>query len=164
MNKILNIENLNYEELEIIDIQDSSNYTMDIEVENDHYYQLSNGIISHNSVSILLQTTSGIEPVFSIYYKRRRKLSSNSDIKVDFIDDLGDKWEEYNVIHPRFKDWYNVYCSVKNAENEKIAFHNPNSIIIDRSSELDHLSNKEMDELIKLSPYYKATANDLNWE
>ena len=116
------------------------------------------------SVSILLQTTSGIEPVFSIYYKRRRKLSSNSDIKVDFIDDLGDKWEEYNVIHPRFKDWYNVYCSVKNDENEKIAFHNPNSIIIDHSSELEHLSNKEMDELIKLSPYYKATANDLNWE
>lgn len=122
MNKILNIENLNYEELEIIDIQDSSNYTMDIEVENDHYYQLSNGIISHNSVSILLQTTSGIEPVFSIYYKRRRKLSSNSDIKVDFIDDLGDKWEEYNVIHPRFKDWYNVYCSVKMLKMKKLLF------------------------------------------
>jgi ribonucleoside-diphosphate reductase alpha chain len=52
------------------------------------------------SVSIMSQTSSGIEPVFRNSYTRRRKLSHNeTDIKADFVDDLGDKWTEYEVFH-----------------------------------------------------------------
>ena len=55
--------------------------TMDIEVENDHYYTLKNGIVSHNTVSLLTQTTSGIEPLFLPFYKRRRKINPNDILK-----------------------------------------------------------------------------------
>ena len=66
------------------------------------------------SVSICTQTTSGIEPVFMVSYKRRRKVNPNDkNVDVSFTDDVGDAWEEYNVFHPKFEVWlkekgYNV--------------------------------------------------------
>ena len=99
------------------------------------------------SVSLLTQTSSGVEPVFSIYYKRRRKLNDH-DKNVNFIDDVGDKWEEYNVIHLRFLEWYNIYCKNNNIEKKNIEL----------------ISNVELEELIKLSPYHNACAPNINWK
>ena len=62
----LSLIDVDYDEVEILDIKDSKNYTMDIEVEKEHYYTLKNGIVSHNSVSIMTQTTSGIEPAYLV--------------------------------------------------------------------------------------------------
>lgn len=59
------------------------------------------------SISIETQTSSGIEPLFMLSYMRRRKLNSD-DEKVDFIDQNGDKWQEYEVIHPKLKLWMEV--------------------------------------------------------
>ncbi len=61
------------------------------------------------SLSILAQTSSGIEPVFMLSYKRRRKVNPNDpDAKVDFVDDMGDAFEEFTVYHPRLKDWMKI--------------------------------------------------------
>ena len=58
------------------------------------------------SVSICTQTTSGIEPVFMVSYKRRRKVNPNDkNVDVTFVDEVGDSWEEYNVFHPKFVEW-----------------------------------------------------------
>ena len=96
------------------------------------------------TVSICTQTTSGIEPVFMVSYKRRRKVNPNDkNAKVSFTDPEGNSFEEYNVFHPKFITWlevngYNVE-EVKNYEDEKLQ------------------------EIIAKSPYYKATANDIDW-
>lgn len=62
------------------------------------------------SVSICTQTTSGIEPVFSLSYKRRKKINPNdpTNPNVDFVDDLGDKWQEFTVYHHNFQEWMKV--------------------------------------------------------
>ena len=57
------------------------------------------------SVSILTQTTSGIEPLFQMSYKRRKKINNELNEKVDFVDDSGDKWQEFEVLHPKIKEW-----------------------------------------------------------
>jgi ribonucleoside-diphosphate reductase alpha chain len=94
------------------------------------------------TTSLMTQTTSGIEPVFLPVYKRRRKVNPNDkDAHVDFIDDLGDSWEEYIVFHHKFKVWMeaNGYDTTK------------------------RYSQDEMDEIVKQSPYYGATSNDVDW-
>lgn len=94
------------------------------------------------TTSLMTQTTSGIEPVFMPVYKRRRKVNPNDkNIRVDFIDEVGDSFEEYIVFHHKFITWMEVngYNSTKN------------------------YSNEEIDELVAKSPYYKATSNDINW-
>jgi ribonucleotide reductase alpha subunit len=89
------------------------------------------------SVSCLTQTTSGIEPAFMLSYKRRRKINpQDGDVSIDFIDDLGDKWQEYNVYHHKFKEWMAV----------------------------SHVSDEEVDMAIEHSPYAGATANEINWK
>jgi len=94
------------------------------------------------SVSLMTQTTSGIEPVFLVAYKRRRKINPNDkNIKVQFIDESGDSWEEYPVFHHHFKTWMKV---------------NNYDLNINYSKE-------ELTELVKKSPYWKATSNDVNW-
>lgn len=94
------------------------------------------------STSLLSQTTSGIEPVFMPVYKRRRKVNPNDkDVRIDFIDEVGDSWEEYVVFHHKFKQWMEVNG-------------------IDSSK---NFTNEEIDELISQSPYYKATSNDVDW-
>ncbi|HLT65178.1 MAG TPA: adenosylcobalamin-dependent ribonucleoside-diphosphate reductase, partial [Flavobacterium sp.] len=94
------------------------------------------------STSILSQTTSGIEPVFMPVYKRRRKVNPNDkEVRVDFVDEVGDSWEEYVVFHHKFKMWMDVNG-------------------IDSSK---NYSQEEINELIEKSPYYKATSNDVDW-
>lgn len=94
------------------------------------------------TTSLMTQTTSGIEPVFLPVYKRRRKVNPNDkDVHIDFVDEVGDSWEEYVVFHHRFKQWMEVNG-------------------IDTSK---NYSQKELDELVKKSPYYKATSNDVDW-
>ena len=97
------------------------------------------------SVSILTQTTSGIEPVFSIFYKRRRKVNPNDKtVKISFVDELGDAWEEYNVFHPKFLTWL------------EINGYSINDII-------SNFSDDKINELIQQSPYYHATSADVDW-
>ena len=94
------------------------------------------------STSILSQTTSGIEPVFMPVYKRRRKVNPNDkEVRVDFVDEVGDSWEEYVVFHHKFKMWMEV-----NGIDTSINY-----------------SNEEINELIEKSPYYKATSNDVDY-
>jgi ribonucleoside-diphosphate reductase alpha chain len=94
------------------------------------------------STSLMSQTTSGIEPVFMPVYKRRRKVNPNDkEVRVDFVDEVGDSWEEYVVFHHKFKQWMEV-----------------NGIDTTKN-----YSNDEINELIEKSPYYKATSNDVDW-
>ncbi|MDG4951249.1 adenosylcobalamin-dependent ribonucleoside-diphosphate reductase [Weeksellaceae bacterium KMM 9724] len=61
------------------------------------------------TLSMLAQTSSGIEPVFMLGYKRRRKINSAADdAKVTFVDDMGDSWEEFDVFHPKLNEWMKV--------------------------------------------------------
>ena len=94
------------------------------------------------TTSLMSQTTSGIEPVFLPVYTRRRKVNPNDkDVKIDFVDENGDSWEEYVVFHHKFVTWMeaNGYSTTKRYTNE------------------------EIDEMVAKSPYYKATSNDVDW-
>jgi len=96
------------------------------------------------SVSICTQTTSGIEPVFMVSYKRRRKVNPNDkNVVVNFVDDLGDSWEEFNVFHPKFLKWLKM-----------------NNYNVD---EVKLMSDADLNGIIAKSPYYKATSNDIDW-
>ena len=96
------------------------------------------------SVSICTQTSSGIEPVFAVNYKRRRKVNPNDkNVKVSFTDDIGDAWEEYIVFHPKFEVWL------------KTKGYDP--------EEVKEFDDKSLSKLIKESPYDKATSNDIDW-
>ena len=100
------------------------------------------------SLSTQTQTTSGIEPVFMISYRRRRKIDKNSGIKPDFIDKTGDCFIEFNVVHNKFIVWYSVY--------KNITFN-------EAKLTLEKMSDSEINEVIKLSPYFNATAMDCDW-
>ena len=96
------------------------------------------------TTSIMTQTTSGIEPVFQPVYKRRRKVNPNDkNVHVDIVDEVGDSFEEYVVFHHKFITWMNANGHA----------YDPNH----------RYTNEEIDELVALSPYYKATANDVDW-
>jgi len=61
------------------------------------------------SVSTLTQTSSGIEPAYLLKYTRRKKLTENDiDGRVDFVDSVGDRWQEYDVYHHGYQQWMNV--------------------------------------------------------
>ena len=94
------------------------------------------------TTSILTQTTSGIEPVFLPVYKRRRKVNANDkEVRVDFVDESGDAFEEYVVYHPKFITWMNI----KGIEVK------------------DNYTQEQIDEIVAKSPYYTATSNDVDW-
>jgi len=94
------------------------------------------------TTSLMAQTTSGIEPVFMPMYKRRRKVNpSEGKAKVDFVDENGDSWEEYVVFHHKFRTWMEA-----------------NGHSVHRE-----YSNEQLEDLVAKSPYYKATANDVDW-
>ena len=94
------------------------------------------------TTSLMTRTSSGIEPVFMPVYKRRRKVNPNdAKVRVDFVDESGDAFEEYIVYHPRFITWMKV-----------------NGIEI-----RPDYTQEELDSLVARSPYYKATANDVDW-
>ena len=100
------------------------------------------------SLSTQTQTTSGIEPVFMISYRRRRKIDKNSGIKADFVDKTGDAFIEFNVVHHKFVEWYSVYMEIS-FDEAKLT--------------LEKMSDSEINEVIKLSPYFNATAMDCDW-
>ncbi|HRH58713.1 MAG TPA: adenosylcobalamin-dependent ribonucleoside-diphosphate reductase [Chitinophagales bacterium] len=94
------------------------------------------------TTSLMSQTSSGIEPVFLPVYKRRRKVNPNDkNVRIDFVDEVGDSWEEYVVFHHRFKEWMEV-----NGYNTNRNF-----------------TQEELDELVKKSPYHLATSNDVDY-
>jgi len=96
------------------------------------------------TVSIMTQTTSGIEPVFAVNYKRRRKINpSDVNTKIDETDAEGSNWKVYYVFHHKFENW----LKLNGYKPEKIG----------------ELPEKELNEIIQKSPYYKATAMDLDW-
>jgi ribonucleoside-diphosphate reductase alpha chain len=58
------------------------------------------------TLSMLAQTSSGIEPVFMLGYTRRRKVNAaDKSAHITFVDDLGDAWEEFDVYHGKVKTW-----------------------------------------------------------
>jgi ribonucleoside-diphosphate reductase alpha chain len=61
------------------------------------------------TVSMLAQTSSGIEPVFMLSYKRRRKLMGQENVQPDFVDENGDQWQEFDIYHPKLKEWMKLY-------------------------------------------------------
>lgn len=94
------------------------------------------------TTSLMTRTTSGIEPVFMPVYKRRRKVNPNdTDVRVDFVDENGDSFEEYIVYHPKFVTWMQT-----------------NGIEVK-----DNYTQEELDDLVARSPYFKATSNDVDW-
>ncbi len=96
------------------------------------------------TTSIMTQTTSGIEPVFLPYYKRRTKINpSDKMAKADFVDEVGDSWQEFNVFHHHFLTWAQVNG------------HDP--------ERLKTLDDDSIQALIAQSPYHKATSNDVDW-
>ena len=96
------------------------------------------------TTSIMTQTTSGIEPVFQPVYRRRRKVNPNDkNVHVDLVDEVGDSFEEYVVFHHKFITWMNANGYTYDATHR--------------------YSPAEIDELVQKSPYYKATANDVDW-
>lgn len=99
------------------------------------------------SASMMTQTTSGLEPAFLIAYTRRVKINPNDkdakNKRIDFVDKVGDSWQNYNVFHHKFK----VYLEV-NGYN---------------IADVELMPKNEIDEIIKNSPYHKATSNDVDW-
>ncbi|MDY4891200.1 MAG: adenosylcobalamin-dependent ribonucleoside-diphosphate reductase [Prevotella sp.] len=94
------------------------------------------------TTSLMTQTTSGIEPVFMPVYTRRRKVNPNdTDVHVDYTDEVGDSFEEYIVYHKKFLTWMETNG-------------------IDATKKY---SQDEIEQLVAKSPYYKATANDVDW-
>lgn len=94
------------------------------------------------TTSLMTQTTSGIEPVFLPVYKRRRKVNpGDAEVHIDYVDETGDAFEEYLVFHHKFMVWMKV-----------------NGYDVDKKYSTD-----EIDDLVKKSPYYKATSNDVDW-
>ncbi len=94
------------------------------------------------TTSLMTQTTSGIEPVFLPVYTRRRKVNPNdTSVRIDYVDETGDAFEEYVVYHPKFLTW----MKTNGLDTEK------------------HYTQEEINELVARSPYYKATSNDVDW-
>ncbi len=94
------------------------------------------------TTSLLTQTTSGIEPVFMPVYKRRRKVNpSDKDVHVDLVDENGDSFEEFIVYHHKLVTWMQI-----------------NNIPVRHD-----YTQEELNAIVAKSPYYKATANDVDW-
>lgn len=93
------------------------------------------------SVSLLTQTTSGLEPLFAPYFTRRKKVNPGDDVRIDFTDQNGDNWMEYDVLHPQFQNW------------------------IDREmGEMYRKSSPDLEACFKLSPWYGSCAPDIDWK
>ena len=96
------------------------------------------------TTSLMSQTTSGIEPVFRPVYKRRRKINpSDKEQTASFVDETGEKFIEYYVFHHQFVKWLEI-----NGYD---------------TSRLQSIDEQELEKWLAASPYYKATANDIDW-
>ena len=96
------------------------------------------------TVSLLTQTTSGIEPVFKAFYTRRKKVNKSTE-RVDFIDELGDKWQEFSVLHPKFKDWVNYHKLFRSG------------------TDVSQYNKEQLQKWFEESPWYGSEADDINW-
>lgn len=96
------------------------------------------------TTSLMTQTSSGIEPVFRPFYLRRKKVNPNDqNVKITYTDDMGDCFEEYFVFHHKFLTW----AMINGYEKDTVM----------------GMNEDELEDLLKKSPYYKATANDIDW-
>mgnify|MGYP000344171831 CR=1 FL=1 len=96
------------------------------------------------TTSLMTQTTSGIEPVFMPSYKRRKKINPNDqNARTDFIDDVGDHWQEYHVFHHQFANW----LQLQGYDLDQVAL----------------MEEEELQAIIEKSPYAGATARDVDW-
>ena len=96
------------------------------------------------TTSLMTQTTSGLEPVFRISYKRRRKVNPNDkNARITFTDEVGDAWEDYHVFHIPFKQWL------------KARGFDP--------VQVENMPEDELQAIIRQSPWYRATAEDVDW-
>lgn len=93
------------------------------------------------SLSILAKTSSGIEPVFSLRYTRRRRVLKEEEGVEYAIDDNNEKWEEFVIVHHKLQEWYNI------THKEKL--------------DLTTVSKEKFDEIVKDSPYYGSTAHEI---
>lgn len=97
-------------------------------------------------------TTSGIEPLFAIYYIRRKKINPNDkEARVDFVDKLGDKWQEFPVFHEGFKMWWVIASQYEHNPKEGIRI-------------LENMSKEDLAKVIAESPYAGSTAPEINWK
>ena len=97
------------------------------------------------TVSLLTQTTSGIEPLFMPFYMRRKKVNPGQEgVRIDFTDQNGDTWQEFPVLHPKFKEWYLMNCS-------------------DEMSDINNIDKEDLQKAFEQSPWYGSTANDIDW-
>lgn len=94
------------------------------------------------SVSLLTQTTSGIEPLYKPFYTRRKKVLNSSN-KIDFTDENGDNWQEFTVLHPKFKEWLTIYT--------------------EKTGETWYEDESILEEFFKKSPWYNSIAEEINW-
>lgn len=98
------------------------------------------------TVSLLTQTTSGVEPLFMPFYMRRKKVNPNDvGARVDFTDLNGDTWQEFPVLHPKFKDWINYTYGAEIITAE------------------GGMGKEELQEWFEKSPFYGSNASDINW-
>ncbi len=109
-----------------------------------------NTVAPTGTVSLLTQTTSGIEPVFKALYTRRKKITNESE-RVDFIDDLGIKWQEFSVLHPKFKDWIITRTDYIEQVEANII------------SSVEELNKATLQSLFEQSPWYGSEADNINW-
>ena len=94
------------------------------------------------TVSLMTQTTSGLEPVFMPVYKRRRKVNRDDEnANITFVDENGDAFEEFIVFHHKFVEW----------------------MMVNGIDPAQKFTPEQVDELVARSPYYKATAQDVDW-
>jgi ribonucleoside-diphosphate reductase alpha chain len=109
------------------------------------------------SVSILTQTTSGLEPLFAPYYMRRKKVNPGENVRVDFVDQNGDAWMEYPILHPKFKEWLLLYPDL---------WLNPSIAAPERDGDgwIYSVSKDNIEYAFKQSPWYGSTANDIDWK
>jgi ribonucleoside-diphosphate reductase alpha chain len=104
------------------------------------------------SVSILTQTTSGLEPLFAPYYMRRKKVNPGEEgVRVDFTDQNGDNWMEYPIMHPQFIQWY-----AENGDSDGYLEY--------AKGILEECTKDEIDEIFKVSPWYNSCAPDIDWK
>jgi ribonucleoside-diphosphate reductase alpha chain len=110
------------------------------------------------TVSLMAQTSSGIEPIFMPFYMRRKKINPGQEgVRVDFVDQNGDTWQEFPVLHPKFKDWI-IQNIDKELQKSTVKDKMDSAINI-----VENLDKDSIERWFKQSPWYGSTANDINW-
>ena len=140
-------------------------YDMDITSINDYKLygrrNISNLTIAPTgTTSMMTQTTSGIEPLFQPFYKRRKK--TEDPTKATFTDEQGDMWEEFNVFHHKFIDWF--IASLENGLADFSIWYDGISYEYEDVKDwLSELEEELLQIIYKSSPYYEATSNDVDY-